>query len=79
MILQLQMMRKAMYKGYYMSESFSYQIITGKSQGELVDLLIAFSHLVQQSGFIYPLEQWKYSVRGRDKRDAKDGWYLEKT
>uniref|UniRef100_A0A0E0C7B7 Disease resistance N-terminal domain-containing protein n=1 Tax=Oryza meridionalis TaxID=40149 RepID=A0A0E0C7B7_9ORYZ len=28
MILQLQMMRKAMYKGYYMSESFSYQIIT---------------------------------------------------
>uniref|UniRef100_A0A0E0C7B9 Disease resistance N-terminal domain-containing protein n=1 Tax=Oryza meridionalis TaxID=40149 RepID=A0A0E0C7B9_9ORYZ len=61
-----------MYKGYYMSESFSYQIITGKSQGELVDLLIVFSHLVQQSGFIYPLEQQKYSVRGRDKRDAKD-------
>uniref|UniRef100_A0A0D3ETG3 Disease resistance N-terminal domain-containing protein n=1 Tax=Oryza barthii TaxID=65489 RepID=A0A0D3ETG3_9ORYZ len=76
MILQLQMMRKAMYKGYYMSESFSYQIITGKFQGELVDLLIAFSHLVQQSGFIYPLEQWKYSVRGRDKRDAKDGWSI---
>lgn len=64
MLLQLQMMRNGMYRGYYMLDSFRYQIIQEEAQDEVGDHSFALSRFNPAKRFCFATRIGKMASEG---------------